>query len=393
MIQDNSPTGNHARTGTAAPANKGASEAGSQQQGAGPITTDSLSRSILASLTNQELPVTPPAETHQTESSGGTAQGAADAPHGDQPDDDSLTQQQQGEEHEQAQAPEGESEGEGDELHSDERKEWSKSAIDTVTGLRKSKRELKEKLAAAERTAKELQEKLQQQGEPGKQQTPVPQAGGQHPDKAVREVVAAEVQVRQNIYIASSLLEELEDQGAEVVIERFQNAGLKPPGTDERSIRRELSRMVTGYQTQLASVGAAKQAALATYQSKLDAERTQQTTEAAKKYPWLNDPKAAEQKAAAELKARFPGITNLPDGDLIVARYVAVVMAEQGAAKAKPTTPAPKPTKLPGAAPRIPATPSGAPNTQALLKKYQETGDPNDKAAWLKATIGSVPAS
>jgi len=398
MITNTQSGASTSRPGVAAPGSKsGASEASGQQQSTGPTSTESLRESILASLTGHELTAAPAAKADKTESSAAKAKGAADASLEDQPGDTSLTEQAKGDgegdggEAEADQTPEGADTdaAEADDDEPIDEKGWTKSAIDTVTGLRQAKRELRKEAESLKQKVTELETKLQQQPEAGK--GPALPATTQHPDPIVREAVQHESEAMQNINIAQTLLDKLEDEGAEVVLELFQRAKLNAPGSDERSLKRGLGRMLEGYRTELAKAEARKTTALTTFQQKLEGERKSTTEKAAKSYPWLNDPKSAEFKQAQEMRKRFPGIANLPDGDLIVARYVAGQMAEEkGRAVTPVPAPKPKPTKLPGTSARQPQQPNGNTSTADLLKKYQETGDQKDKEAWAKAALGSA---
>ncbi len=133
---------------------------------------------------------------------------------------------------------------------------------------------------------------------------------------------------------------------------------------------------------------------------KMAAHEREFRARADKHFPWLKDSDgdSPEHKHAQAVRERFPAISQLPDGGwwlgVVVEGLKAVDARERGTVAARPKAAS---SALPTGARTAPQTTGVGSSTASLLKRYQETGDPQDRAAWMKAemaaTTRTVPTS
>jgi hypothetical protein len=111
---------------------------------------------------------------------------------------------------------------------------------------------------------------------------------------------------------------------------------------------------------------------------------------AATKYPWLKDPQNPARAWVEQVKEANPGIKNLPDVDLYLARALVGFYVEQEQQAKPKTVKTPDPTSQP----RKPAT--SAVTVSESLKKVQEakssamkTGSIDGLKSWIKAAANA----
>jgi len=111
---------------------------------------------------------------------------------------------------------------------------------------------------------------------------------------------------------------------------------------------------------------------------------------AATKYPWLKDPQNPARAWVEQVKEANPGIKNLPDVDLYLARALVGFYIEQEQQAKPKTVKTPDPTSQP----RKPA--ASAVTVSESLKKVQEakssamkTGSIDGLKSWIKAAANA----
>lgn len=261
--------------------------------------------------------------------------------------------------------------------------EWPDSAKAALADVRKQKNALKERLEALEAELAKTKSTPPKPEEP-KPAPKAPEWEASHPE--LRQIAEQEGRADRAVRTADRLLAQLDTQFDKVLehlrteeklnvpdtieVERVRDFLLDARGNAQRAMQSALARFET------------RRAALAT-----EAEQLRKQTEASaeEKFPWLKQPESAEQKIADEVLAIFPGIKAHPEGKLWLARVVEGMKVERnGRPKPAPASP----PKLPAAGLQPRRDADGEPNEAALLKKYQQTGDPKDKEAWLRVAIG-----
>lgn len=288
--------------------------------------------------------------------------------------------------------------------------QWPKHAIDTVTKLRASRRELKTTLElerdAEKQRADALAEQLKQQGQVPKQgqqgEPQQPPAESTRVDglEGVPEVREArkETQLQaHNFQFANRMLRTLETQPEGVVAE-LKKHGLNLEGKPVEEVRASLEWVRD--EALLKHNAATSRAAM------LEQEATQQISTAKEAFnrqayefmPALKDPKSAEFAEAQKALKAFPWLQNDPRGMRVIAAMIAghkVMLGQAGqaagaapVAQAAPVAAAPLPG-LPASLP--PAQPAGD-ETEALKQKFFKSGLPEDRTAWMRSMLKSAAA-
>lgn len=278
--------------------------------------------------------------------------------------------------------------------------QWPQSAIDTVTGLRAERRELRADLDAERVRTKQIEERLNALEGKG------PEAPGAAPEA---NEPAQAVQLRQaentqrNLRNWARQTQRLAARDLQAATEELARQQINLPDPSLEGIRDWLDTVAESAGDKMADL-AGQRRALVTEHTRASQTQSQQASALALHLiPELAKPETPRGKLYAEAMKNHPEMARHPNGPMIAASIVLgweqldkQIKALNGAPAAVPqsgtaptNTPARTPSvRLPGAAPALPSAPAPETNTdRAAFAKFAKSGSARDKESWIKAAL------
>jgi hypothetical protein len=339
-----------------------------EEAGEAPLTGEQLRAQIVAQLTGEPpdtIPDTPPAPTN------GPLPGAEAAPPAALP----------------GQPPASDDGKNNDDDHPDDAT-LPAGLRRTLHDLRAERRELRAELAEIKAALKN--------GPPGEDGAP-PAAP---PQPATPEQRVARLSAGLNW--AKRTLAQVQTGDVDGALAQIRQVNAQPPSTDADSLATWLEGLREVYADELTDAKIDQKVGLRVAREEATMTRETARAKAIGVMPELAQPDSPRAKMAAQLRQAHPWLAQDPRSDMAIVALIRGVEAlrSDGAAPAngngspaqpRVVLPAPRPGagRLPGPGTR--AVPGGSElDTKALFKRYEESGKPEDKAAWQAAVARDV---
>jgi hypothetical protein len=287
---------------------------------------------------------------------------------------------------------------------------WPEKAIDTVTGLRAQRRELKTELRAEVEARQKLEAEL------AAAKAGMPPAAGQPQAPAAAGTAAVRPGIDPVLGMpeieALTAKEAQENRTVEFCSTLLRRASRDPEGTAAElakagvTIADPTPENLAEFLENARENARQKALALVTERTVLAAEarRNAQAARAASERqvqelaPELKDPKHPRSVLYAQTLETFPALKTAPAGGLIALVHTLGLEQLQklkpGAAPGPNGNGAPRPAPPPPRGPRpanAPSLPGSTRQTSGeLFKKFQASGKPEDRAAWIRSTLAEA---